>query len=326
MSELPIKQILEGAILAADKPLPIDALIQLFNEEDQPSRADVKLVLAEIQDDFDGRGFELKEVASGFRFQVRSEFGTWVEKLWAEKAPRYTRAFLETLSLIAYKQPITRGDIEEIRGVSVSTNIMRSLMEREWIRVVGHRDVPGRPAIYATTKTFLDYFDLSSLDELPTLSEIKDLDKMNEELDLGMEDLIQPRTLDLETEEGEAAAEAADDETLNSVIEKVNTIQENIKSAMRPPEEDLDDDLADDELDEASEEVDSEIAEVETESEEAEAEAEQSQEEVVDQETAEDEEVVSSESTISIEPTESNTDAEADIEPSDEDQGGKNHV
>jgi segregation and condensation protein B len=310
MSELPIKQILEGAILAADKPLPIDALIQLFNEEDQPSRADVKLVLAEIQDDFDGRGFELKEVASGFRFQVRSEFGTWVEKLWAEKAPRYTRAFLETLSLIAYKQPITRGDIEEIRGVSVSTNIMRSLMEREWIRVVGHRDVPGRPAIYATTKTFLDYFDLSSLDELPTLSEIKDLDKMNEELDLGMEDLIQPRTLDLETEEGEAAAEAADDETLNSVIEKVNTIQENIKSAMRPPEEDLDDDLA----------------EVETESEEAEAEAEQSQEEVVDQETAEDEEVVSSESTISIEPTESNTDAEADIEPSDEDQGGKNHV
>ena len=292
MSELPIKQILEGAILAADKPLPIDALIQLFNEEDQPSRADVKLVLAEIQEDFDGRGFELKEVASGFRFQVRTEFGQWVEKLWAEKAPRYTRAFLETLSLIAYKQPITRGDIEEIRGVSVSTNIMRSLLEREWIRVVGHRDVPGRPAIYATTKTFLDYFDLSSLDELPTLSEIKDLDKMNEELDLGMEDLIQPRTLDLDVEENEAVAEAADDETLNSVIEKVNTIQENIKSAMRPPEEDLDDDEFDDEFDEEDsgeviEEAVSEASEPETDT-----------EEVVD----------------------------ADIETSDEDQDGNNHV
>lgn len=322
MSELPIKQILEGAILAADKPLPIDALIQLFNEEDQPSRADVKLVLAEIQKDFDGRGFELKEVASGFRFQVRTEFGQWVEKLWAEKAPRYTRAFLETLSLIAYKQPITRGDIEEIRGVSVSTNIMRSLLEREWIRVVGHRDVPGRPAIYATTKTFLDYFDLSSLDELPTLSEIKDLDKMNEELDLGMEDLIQPRTLDLDIEENEAAAEAADDETLNSVIEKVNAIQENIKSAMRPPEEDLDDDEFDEEdSDEVIEEAVSEASEPETETEE--------QEEVVD-EDADEEEVDSSESETSIESTESNTDVEidvdTDIKTSDEDQDGNNHV
>jgi len=219
MSELPIKQvsikqILEGAILAADKPLSIDALIQLFGEDEQPSRADVKIVLAEIQTDFEDRGFELKEVASGFRFQVKSEYGEWIDKLWAEKAPRYTRAFLETLALIAYKQPITRGDIEEVRGVSVSTNIMRSLLEREWIRVVGHRDVPGRPAIYATTKTFLDYFDLSSLDQLPTLSEIKDLDKMNEELDLGVEDLIQPRTLDLEIEENEAASDAADDAVL----------------------------------------------------------------------------------------------------------------
>ncbi|MFT7686521.1 MAG: segregation and condensation protein B [Candidatus Azotimanducaceae bacterium] len=259
MSELPIKQILEGAILAADKPLPIDTLIQLFVEEEQPSRADVKLVLAEIQEDFDGRGFELKEVASGFRFQVRSEYGQWIDKLWEEKAPRYTRAFLETLALISYKQPITRGDIEEIRGVSVSTNIMRSLLEREWIRVVGHRDVPGRPAIYATTKTFLDYFDLSSLDQLPTLSEIKDLDKMNEELDLGVEDLIQPRTLDLEAEDTEAASEAADDEALDSVIEKVNTIQENIKSAMRPPEEDLEDE--DEDEDEALEEVKEEVKE-----------------------------------------------------------------
>ena len=145
MSEIPaLKQILEGAILAADKPLSIDILIQLFDGE-QPSRADVKEVLLQIGDDCDGRGFELKKVASGYRFQVRSEFGSWVDRLWEDKPQRYTRAFLETLALIAYKQPITRGDIEEIRGVSVSTNIMRSLLEREWIRIVGHRDVPGRP-------------------------------------------------------------------------------------------------------------------------------------------------------------------------------------
>ncbi|MBL4680277.1 MAG: SMC-Scp complex subunit ScpB [Pseudomonadales bacterium] len=253
MSELPIKQILEGAIIAADKPLSIDALIQLFGEDEQPSRADVKVVLSEVQADFEGRGFELKEVASGFRFQVRSDYSQWIDKLWAEKAPRYTRAFLETLALIAYKQPITRGDIEEIRGVSVSTNIMRSLLEREWVRVVGHRDVPGRPAIYATTKTFLDYFDLSSLDQLPTLSEIKDLDKMNEELDLGVEDLIQPRSLDLVVEEAEAASDAADDATLDSVIEKVNSIQENIKNVMRDPIDE--DDLDEDDLDEGNLEV-----------------------------------------------------------------------
>ncbi|HIG41171.1 MAG: SMC-Scp complex subunit ScpB [bacterium] len=251
MSEIPaLKQILEGAILAADKPLSIDILIQLFDGE-QPSRADVKEVLAQISDDCDGRGFELKKVASGYRFQVRSEFGSWVDRLWQEKPPRYTRAFLETLALIAYKQPITRGDIEEIRGVSVSTNIMRSLLEREWIRIVGHRDVPGRPAIYATTRTFLDYFDLSSLDELPTLSEIKDLDKMNEELDLGAEDLIQPRTLDLVSDDEHDQTEA-DDATLQEVTDRVNTIQQNIKNLFKVEESGEIDDEALEQDDESS--------------------------------------------------------------------------
>ena len=245
MSEYPaLKQILEGAILAADKPLNLDNLTSLFGEQ-APDRNLIKEALAEIESDCEGRGFELKKVASGYRFQVRSEYGDYVDRLWEERAPRYTRAFLETLALIAYKQPITRGDIEEIRGVTVSTNIMRSLMEREWVRVVGHRDVPGRPAIYATTKTFLDYFDLSSLDELPTLSEIKDLDKMNEELDLG-EELITPRSIDLGIEEEDINIDGADDETLSQITDKVNTIQENIKNLFKEPQED---DLTDDEDD-----------------------------------------------------------------------------
>ncbi len=254
MSEQPqLKQILEGAILAAERPLSIDALIQLFLEEEQPSRADVKQALEDIQSDCEGRGFELKEVASGFRFQVRRELGEWVGRLWEEKPPRYTRALLETLALIAYKQPITRGDIEEIRGVSVSTNIIRTLLEREWIRIVGHRDVPGRTAIYATTKIFLDYFNLTSLDEMPTLAEIKDLDKMNEELDLETE-LIEPRSLNLEQEDSEADDSAADDETLDDVTNKVNEIQENIKNLFKEPEEeDFDDDLDDEDNDEVPE-------------------------------------------------------------------------
>ncbi|MEX2490076.1 MAG: SMC-Scp complex subunit ScpB, partial [Pseudomonadales bacterium] len=227
MSEFPgLKQIIEGAILAAERPLSIDQLIQLF-EEPQPSRAEIKETLAEIGTDFQDRGFELKEVASGYRFQVRGEYSEWVGRLWEEKPPRYTRALLETLALIAYKQPITRGDIEEIRGVSVSTNIMRSLLEREWIRVVGHRDVPGRPAIYATTKTFLDYFNLSSLDELPTLSEIKDLDKMNPELQLDEEE-PEIRTLELEdSQQGETEVDEVD---LDEVTGQVEQIQDNIRN------------------------------------------------------------------------------------------------
>ena len=236
----PIKQIVEGAILAADRPLSIDQMISLF-ETGQPARADLREVLAEIEKDCDGRGFELKQVASGYRFQVRQDYGEWVGRLWEERPPRYSRALLETLALIAYKQPITRGDIEEIRGVAVSTNIMRSLLEREWVRVVGHRDVPGRPAIYATTKTFLDYFNLDSLDELPTLSDIKDLDKMNEELNLE-EDLIVIKSLELNEGEQEDTS-GIEDVDLEKVTEKVNAIQDNIRKLFveEEPEDDLDD-------------------------------------------------------------------------------------
>jgi segregation and condensation protein B len=187
----------------------------------------------------------LKQVASGYRFQVRADYGEWVGRLWKEKPPRYSRALLETLALVAYKQPITRGDIEEIRGVAVSTNIMRTLIEREWVRVVGHRDVPGHPALYATTKNFLDYFNLRSLDELPTLAEIRDLTAGVEELEME-EELIEVKTLDLDQEEQEAVA-GMDDADLDAVTEKVDNIQQNIRALFEPePEPDFDEDLDDD--------------------------------------------------------------------------------
>jgi segregation and condensation protein B len=157
------------------------------------------LVMDSIAEDCADRGFELKEVASGFRFQVKQELSEWIAKLWEERPPRYTRALLETLALIAYRQPITRGDIEEIRGVGVSSNIVRTLLDREWIRVVGHRDVPGRPAMFATTKQFLDYFNLKSLQDLPPLSEIKDLAVADPEFDLE-DDLAGARILELPEE------------------------------------------------------------------------------------------------------------------------------
>lgn len=246
-----LKQIVEAAILAADRPLSIDNMIQLF-EGEQPTRAQVRDILAEIEKDFEDRGFELKQVASGYRFQVRERFGEWIGRLWEERPPRYTRALLETLALIAYKQPITRGDIEEIRGVAVSTNIIRTLLEREWIRIVGHRDVPGRPAIYATTRNFLDYFNLASLDELPTLSEIKDLDKLNEELEFE-DEVIVPRSLEMAAADlEEADGEGGDDALLDEVTNHVNEIQQNIQNMMAPPEEaeeDEDFDDLDDETD-----------------------------------------------------------------------------
>ncbi|MFP1684190.1 SMC-Scp complex subunit ScpB [Alloalcanivorax sp. C16-1] len=179
-----IKNILEAAIFAADGPLDRDALLMLFDEGERPDKATLSKLLEEVAEEYAGRGVELREVASGFRFQVRKDLGPWVSRLWQEKPPRYSRAILETLALVAYRQPITRGEIEEIRGVSVSSHIIKSLLERNWVRVVGHRDVPGRPAMFATTRQFLDYFDLKSLEDLPPLSEIKDLDKLNEELAL----------------------------------------------------------------------------------------------------------------------------------------------
>lgn len=184
-----LRQIVEGAILAAGQPMTVARLLDLFDEAVAPTKEEIQAALADIQAATEGRGFELKEVASGWRFQVRDNLAPWVNRLWEEKPQKYSRALLETLALIAYRQPITRGDIEEIRGVAVSSHIMKTLLERDWVKVIGHRDVPGRPSLYATTRQFLDYFNLKSLDELPSLSEIRDLDELNPVLDLGESDL-----------------------------------------------------------------------------------------------------------------------------------------
>jgi len=179
-----LKQIVEAALLASGRAMSLDALLGLFDEVERPEKKTLREVLEELAAEYEGRGIEVARVASGWRIQVRKACAPWVSRLWEEKPGRYSRALMETLALIAYRQPITRGEIEEIRGVSVSTHIVRTLLEREWVRVVGHRDVPGKPALYATTREFLDYFGLRSLDDLPTLAEIRDLDTINEALDL----------------------------------------------------------------------------------------------------------------------------------------------
>ena len=179
-----LKTIIEGALLAAGRPLSLAEIGELFEGESRPDNAELRAAITELQADCEGRGFDVREVASGYRLQVRQELGRWISRLWEEKPARYSRALLETLALIAYRQPITRGDIEEIRGVAVNPNIIRTLQEREWVRVVGQRDVPGRPELFATTRAFLDHFGLKSLDELPTLAEIKDFEQVNPEMEL----------------------------------------------------------------------------------------------------------------------------------------------
>ena len=174
--------------MAAGEPLTIDKMMALFAEDkDPPSRDQIKEVIKAIEQESENRGIELKRVSSGYRFQAKKDFSPWVSRLWEEKPARYSRALLETLVLIAYKQPITRGEVEQVRGVAVSTNIIKTLLERDWVKVVGHREVPGRPALYSTTKAFLDYFNLKSLDELPTLAEIRDLETIKPELELELQ-------------------------------------------------------------------------------------------------------------------------------------------
>ena len=184
---LRIQAIAEAALLAAGKPLSLDQLRDLFSEEERPARQVMEHVMVLLEAACEGRGFELKRVASGYRIQVREEFAPWVGRLFEEKPQRYSRALLETLALIAYRQPITRGEIEDIRGVTVSSNIIRTLLEREWVRVVGHRDVPGRPAMYATTKQFLDYFNLTGLDQMPPLNEVRYLEEIGREIEKNMQ-------------------------------------------------------------------------------------------------------------------------------------------
>jgi segregation and condensation protein B len=184
VSTASLKHICEGALLAAGGPLTLDQILALFPDEERPSRDAVLSAVAVLRADYEGRACELAEVAGGWRVQIRREFAPWVGRLWNERPQRYSRALLETLALIAYRQPITRGEIEDIRGVAVNAQIVKTLTEREWIRVIGHRDVPGRPELLATTRRFLDYFGLRSLNDLPPLAEIRDPAFLGDDLDL----------------------------------------------------------------------------------------------------------------------------------------------
>lgn len=178
-----IKNIIEAALMVSDKPLSMQRLLSLFEQDAETvDREVIRGVIDSLQQEYTDRGIELKEIASGFRIQVKREYADWVNRLFDEKPPRYSRALLETLAIIAYRQPLTRAEIEDIRGVSVSTNIVKTLQEREWIKVVGHKDVPGKPELLATTKEFLDYFNLKKLSELPSLAEIKELNRVNPDL------------------------------------------------------------------------------------------------------------------------------------------------
>jgi len=220
MEQQQLKNIIEAVLMSAEKPLKVNDIENLFaGDNDMPARDEIRKTLKLLVEDYDNRGFELKEVASGFRLQVRQDYSQWIGRLWEEKPARYTRALLETIALIAYRQPITRGEIEEVRGVSVSSNIVKTLMEREWIKVLGHKDVPGKPALYGTTKEFLDYFNLKSLEDLPSLAEIKDLDQIHQELDLDIDNTG--------VAESEDEAGSTDDESGSQEVDEatdVNTV------------------------------------------------------------------------------------------------------
>ena len=192
MDNKKLKPILEALFAAADRPLSVNQIYDLFNGDiDHPGKDDIRKAISEIAEQFEHNGLQLKQVASGFRFQVKPAYESWVSRLWDQKPPRYSRALMETLALIAYRQPITRGEIEDIRGVSVSTNIIKTLLEREWIKSLGHKDVPGRPTLYGTTRSFLDYFNIKSLNDLPTLADIIDLDRYTPELAFADKDEVE---------------------------------------------------------------------------------------------------------------------------------------
>jgi segregation and condensation protein B len=189
MDKNQLKTIIDAALLAAARPLHTHQLEKLFAQEHTPpNREEIRACLTELQSECEAKGYELVQVASGFRYQVRQSLEPWISHLWEEKPARYSRAAMETLALIVYRQPITRAEIEDIRGVSVSTHIIKTLLEREWIRVLGHKDVPGRPALYGSTRNFLDYFNLRSLDELPNLADLTDPDILASQLDLDESD------------------------------------------------------------------------------------------------------------------------------------------
>jgi segregation and condensation protein B len=184
MSDSYLKNVIEAALLAAGRPVPVSELAQMFDEQSRPTPKEMRAILEQLSADYEGRGVAIKETATGYRFQVRSEFAQEVSRLWPDRPKKYSRALLETLALIAYRQPITRAEIENVRGVSVNPEIVKTLMERNWVRVVGHRDVPGHPELLGTTTEFLDYFSLKSIEDLPPLAELKSLSDLNLQLPL----------------------------------------------------------------------------------------------------------------------------------------------
>lgn len=227
MNEEKVKIILEAAIVSSSHPLSIDHMLRLFTEDEEVGRDLIRAALDSLQQDYQERGIELSEVASGFRIQVRSNIMQWLSRVSDERPARYSRAFLETLALVAYRQPITRGEIEDVRGVSVSSHIMKTLQEREWIKIVGHRDVPGKPAMFGTTKQFLDYFDLQKLDELPTLAELRDIDSI--ETELGFDSVQTDLSPDQDTDSGLQEIDEQGDEIVEVDIAELSTEHDDSK-------------------------------------------------------------------------------------------------
>jgi segregation and condensation protein B len=227
-----LKPIIECALLTAGEPLNLERLRDLFQDvEEHPSTSDLRNVILEIANDCEQRGIELQETASGFCFRAKTEFVPWIKKLWQERPPRYSRALLETLAIVAYRQPVTRAEIEEIRGVAVSSNIIKTLLDHEWIRVIGQREVPGRPSLFATTRQFLDHFSLKTLEELPQLTELPDLDAAAQQLELTEQE--QPTAI-VEIDEENLVIEeqqAADIAEENSAIEEQQTVETQTENA-----------------------------------------------------------------------------------------------
>ncbi len=238
MDNQQLKYIVEAALLAAGRPLDLNALQSLFGDDHPPGKDDLRDAIVSLQEDYASRGIALEEVASGFRVQIRSSMSGWLARLWEERAPRYSRALMETLAIIAYRQPVTRGDVEDIRGVGVTTNIMRSLLERSWIRVVGFRDVPGKPAIYGTTREFLDYFGLKKLDDLPPLADLKDLEAFTAQLELTDAESLPagagaPLLVRLDADADDADGEQPDVEL--ATVTRISSARSYVEASVEPP-------------------------------------------------------------------------------------------
>lgn len=250
--------LLEAFLLASGKPQSLERLFELFEEGERPEPAVFKKALTLLGKSCEGRAFELKEVSSGYRLQIREKFSPWVGRLWEERPQRYSRALLETIALIAYRQPITRGEIEDVRGVAVNSNIVKTLLEREWIRVVGYRDVPGKPAMFATTKAFLDHFNLKNLEDLPPLAELRE---MEAEPVLDFDDAPVPQSLQELADASAEPEEEKEETSFHSLLLELDSMEEGIKTDF----DDLLRDAADGEAPVSEPEITAPVVEVEVE-------------------------------------------------------------